>query len=165
MTNNYIIFSTICLIIINFTFILYYIFNNNKKNKIIKKLITKIEHEKLLRIATEKKITEVVQKKLNINENSGSFVFHQIAIIESCFKHVIGTPRQGFLSPSTKGKIKFSLQISPEAFDGLDGYSHIWIFFIFHLNTNIGKSLLSASENNTNDNNQWKKGGKFLHHI
>jgi len=58
-----------------------------------------------------------------------------IGIIHSPFKEKFGTPRQ----PGLIKQASFSLEIlSPyncdEAFEGLDGFSHLWITFIFHKN-------------------------------
>ena len=61
---------------------------------------------------------------------------------------LLGTPRQGSLAASTRGKIKFFRSVSPEILDGLDGFSHVWILFIFHENT-ISKHTKAQSERYT----------------
>ena len=32
--------------------------------------------------------------------------------------------------------MRFEKNVSPEAFDSLEHFSHIWVVFVFHLNTN-----------------------------
>lgn len=92
--------------------------------------------------------------KMNIKSSRGSFdrstlmdahsLMEQglsvkpIGVIRSIYRLCVGTPRQGLLAPNARGCIDlFSLgDSSPaESVDGLEGYSHIWILFIFHLNT------------------------------
>lgn len=63
--------------------------------------------------------------------------FEPIGYFESCFKHKNGTPRQGCLTPESKGRLKIFNRDSvsaKEALEGLDLYSHIWIIFWFHNN-------------------------------
>lgn len=59
--------------------------------------------------------------------------------------HPIGTPRQPGITPLSKGRIELSPYISYEAFDDLCTFSHIWILFVFHLNTNL--NVLEKSKN------------------
>lgn len=60
-----------------------------------------------------------------------------IGIIESCFKDRFAVPRQSLLVPSAWSRIKLYPHVQPElALQGLDGYSHLWVIFTFHLNTN-----------------------------
>lgn len=49
---------------------------------------------------------------------------------------LLGTPRQGLLAPSTKGRIEFQRNISPDTLIGLEVFSHVWVVFVFHKNTN-----------------------------
>ena len=58
-----------------------------------------------------------------------------IGTVESPFTKRMGTPRQSQLVPSSRGIIHFSCQSA--ALDGIDAYSHLWIIFGFHANTNI----------------------------
>lgn len=64
-----------------------------------------------------------------------SFEFKPVAIIHSPFKEKFGTPRQ----PGLIKQALFSLEVlSPydcdEAFEELEGFSHLWIIFVFHKN-------------------------------
>jgi tRNA-Thr(GGU) m(6)t(6)A37 methyltransferase TsaA len=61
-----------------------------------------------------------------------------IGMIRSIYKLCVGTPRQGLLAPNARGYIDlFTLgNSSPESsVYGLEDFSHIWVVFVFHLNT------------------------------
>ncbi len=58
-----------------------------------------------------------------------------IAYIESCYRDKFGTPRQSGLSPHAWAKIKLRADLHPEqALEGLEGFSHLWLIWIFHQN-------------------------------
>ncbi len=58
-----------------------------------------------------------------------------IGIIESCYKDKFGTPRQPGLAPKAWAKIKLRADLHPDqALEGLEGFSHLWIIWIFHQN-------------------------------
>ena len=57
-----------------------------------------------------------------------------IAHIRSPFPTKFGIPRQPGLVPNLKAKIVFEPEYRiPEAFRGLEGYSHIWLIWKFHM--------------------------------
>lgn len=61
-----------------------------------------------------------------------------IGVVRSIYRLCVGTPRQGLLAPNARGCIDlFTLgNSSPvSSVEGLESYSHIWVVFIFHLNT------------------------------
>lgn len=59
---------------------------------------------------------------------------HPIAHIQSIYKEKFGTPRQSGLVTNEKSKINFEANYCFEDFTrGLDGMSHIWLVFGFHL--------------------------------
>ena len=91
-----------------------------------------------------RKLTDV-----QLNTEQGFFV-QPIARIESCFRQCVGTPRQGLLVPSSRSLLKLTNNMSPEALDGLEEFSHVWLTFKFHLNTNTlkeAKAFTGAVEN------------------
>lgn len=64
-----------------------------------------------------------------------------IGHIKTCFKTKNGTPRQPTVSASTRGylKIEKSMFTNPDhSLEGLEEFSHVWLLFHFHLNTNKG---------------------------
>ncbi len=48
-----------------------------------------------------------------------------------------GTPHQELLAPHVRGQIELDPSLlGPDSDDGLNGYSHVWLVFVFHLNMN-----------------------------
>eukprot|EP00977_Amphora_coffeiformis_P002395 scaffold449_cov184-Amphora_coffeaeformis.AAC.7 len=90
----------------------------------------------------------------------GSLLLEPIGVVRSVYALCVGTPRQGLLAPATRGRIEL-LTLPADAVKGLEEFSHIWIQFVFHLNTQ-SKSLSSSSSsssscNNNNNNNKTNK--------
>jgi tRNA (adenine37-N6)-methyltransferase len=64
-----------------------------------------------------------------------------IAIIHSPFKEKFATPRQAGLAPSVKARVEFLPEYSSaESVRGLEGFSHIWLLFVFHQHVDQGWS-------------------------
>ncbi|MCW8905966.1 MAG: tRNA (N6-threonylcarbamoyladenosine(37)-N6)-methyltransferase TrmO [Sedimenticola sp.] len=62
-----------------------------------------------------------------------AYQFQPIGTIQSPFKEKFGIPRQPGLVPELRAQLVLSAPYSqPEAVAGLEGYSHIWIQFLFH---------------------------------
>lgn len=60
-----------------------------------------------------------------------------IGYIESCYLDKFGTPRQPGLVPDSFAKIIIHPEYQPEeSLSGLEEFSHVWILFHFHQNTN-----------------------------
>lgn len=101
------------------------------------------------RVRVEQEIKRLTEVQLN---TSDGFFIQPIATIESCYKQCVGTPRQGLLVPSSRAILKLTRNVSPEALDGLDEFSHVWLSFKFHLNTNSlkeAKAFQGAIESKT----------------
>jgi tRNA-Thr(GGU) m(6)t(6)A37 methyltransferase TsaA len=62
-----------------------------------------------------------------------SFTFEPIGIVQSPFTDKFGIPRQPRLVEAAEARI---MMLPPfdreEAFAGLDGFSHVWLVFVFH---------------------------------
>lgn len=70
--------------------------------------------------------------------NIDKISFTPIGVVESCFRDRFGTPRQSDLIPAANAKIKIYAKFQPEfSLQGLEGFSHIWVMFVFHKNTNV----------------------------
>ena len=55
-----------------------------------------------------------------------------VARVESCYPEKFGVPRQAGLAPSARGRVVFVPEFRrEEAFRGLDGFSHVWLVFLF----------------------------------
>ena len=67
------------------------------------------------------------------------FFVQPIGTLKSCYRQCIGTPRQGLLVPASRATVDLASNMSPECLDGLEEFSHVWLTFQFHLNTNTLK--------------------------
>eukprot|EP00041_Stephanoeca_diplocostata_P003758 m.37720 g.37720 ORF g.37720 m.37720 type:complete len:549 (+) comp14585_c1_seq7:212-1858(+) len=68
-------------------------------------------------------------------------LFHAVGTAETPFPDRRGTPRHGRLAPSTRGMIRLHRTLR-EGLEGLDGYTHLWIVFVFNDNTDASKRVL-----------------------
>lgn len=70
----------------------------------------------------------------------GSITLTPIGVVRSVYRLCVGTPRQGLLAPHARARIELTGVVDGvSSVDGLDQFSHVWIVFVFHLNT-VGKS-------------------------
>jgi tRNA-Thr(GGU) m(6)t(6)A37 methyltransferase TsaA len=70
-----------------------------------------------------------------ISSDENQFRFQPIGHIESCYKDRFAVPRQPGLVPSSKAFLKINKDLQPEqSLAGLEGFSHLWIVFVFHAN-------------------------------
>ena len=94
------------------------------------------EKERLGRISVQKRARDhVVQENL-----LQGFTFRPIGTICSPFRDRRGTPRQPILVPAARGKIMFDRNVIQHAhFKELKDFSHVWVIFVFHENTNVDK--------------------------
>lgn len=68
-----------------------------------------------------------------------NYSLEPIAIIRSPFREKFTTPRQPGLTPSVCADINFFSDFAtPEAVRGLEGFSHLWLIFLFHQNWQKG---------------------------
>ena len=69
-------------------------------------------------------------------------IIEPIGIVHSCFKELFGIPRQPGLVNAARGWLEFYPPFDrAEAFNGLEGISHLWITFLFHKSLNNETSL------------------------
>lgn len=62
-----------------------------------------------------------------------NFNFQPIGIIHSCYKEKFGIPRQPGLVPAATATLElYAPYDCPEALSELQGFSHIWLVFVFH---------------------------------
>jgi tRNA (adenine37-N6)-methyltransferase len=65
--------------------------------------------------------------------------FNPIATIETCYPEKFGTPRQPGLVPESWGIIRLHNELNlADGLAGLEGFTHLWVIFVFHQNTNKG---------------------------
>jgi tRNA (adenine37-N6)-methyltransferase len=100
------------------------------------------------RTRVEQEMRRLAEVQLNTSEG---FFIQPIGTIDSCYRQCVGTPRQGMLVPSSRATLYLANNMSPEALDGLEDFSHVWLFFKFHMNTNTlkeAKAFSGIKENN-----------------
>lgn len=65
-----------------------------------------------------------------------SFHFEPIGYLKSCYPDKFGIPRQSGLVKKTYSQLTIRSDLQPEhSLIGLGGYSHVWLQFVFHLNS------------------------------
>ena len=60
-----------------------------------------------------------------------------IGTLHSCFSRRNGTPRQPALVPAARSQLTLRRGVPADALSGLDGFSHAWVLYVFHANTNL----------------------------
>jgi tRNA-Thr(GGU) m(6)t(6)A37 methyltransferase TsaA len=70
-----------------------------------------------------------------MQEAGGSLAVQPIGVVRSIYRLCVGTPRQGLLAPHARGRIELASTLTSDVVDGLENYSHVWVVFVFHLNT------------------------------
>ncbi|KAK1735329.1 tRNA (adenine(37)-N6)-methyltransferase [Skeletonema marinoi] len=125
-----------------------------KQEAIISKLEETRQAERKGRIRAEMKLrTHLKSQEINkaadaadqgdISTNEHNDLQLQcIGKIVSPYTKRMGTPRQGALVPTGKGYIQ--LEIPIECVEGLELYSHAWVLFSFHANTDMPTAKADA---------------------
>ncbi|KAM0986062.1 hypothetical protein ACFX13_013533 [Malus domestica] len=92
------------------------------------------------RIRAQQALREALtQPKLDSLELT-SYPMAPIGVVQSCFSTRNGTPRQPLLVPLSRACLIFnSARVPPASLEGLGEYSHCWVIYVFHLNTNLEK--------------------------
>ncbi len=82
-----------------------------------------------------------------------SFTFQTIAIIHSCYKQKFAIPRQSGLVTEAQAQIELIPPYNhPDMLKGLEGFSHIWLTFVFDKHHDKGyKNLVSPPRLNGAD--------------
>ena len=80
------------------------------------------------------------RRQMQQRQQEEGFTLLQIGKVESPFHDRRGTPRQPSLVPAARARIRFDKRmIQFDHFAELREFSHIWVLFIFHENTNLGQ--------------------------
>ncbi|KAL0698283.1 hypothetical protein Bca4012_054405 [Brassica carinata] len=119
------------------------------------------ELEKSLGSATEKSASErrgrvkaqqalreaLAQSESHELHNNTIYPMRPIGTIQSCFSTRNGTPRQPLLVSLARACLNFDPALVPPAsLEGLGEYSHCWVLYVFHLNTDIEKLWRKPSQ-------------------
>lgn len=70
---------------------------------------------------------------MSSNSTVETLAIEPIARVISPYREKFGIPRQSGLVPAARGHLEMLPGFDqPEAFDGLEGFSHVWVIFGFH---------------------------------
>ncbi|XP_024965419.1 tRNA (adenine(37)-N6)-methyltransferase isoform X2 [Cynara cardunculus var. scolymus] len=116
------------------------------KDKIIKELqnslnesMGKCAAERQGRIRAQQDLRKAMLKP-KTDKLEMSYPMAPIGIIRSCFSTRNGTPRQPLIVPLARARLMFdTARVPPASLEGLEEYSHCWIIYVFHLNTDLDK--------------------------
>jgi tRNA-Thr(GGU) m(6)t(6)A37 methyltransferase TsaA len=107
------------------------------------------QEERTGRIRAEVKVRTTLKEMQRLRLSSSSdtngnggdavMVMRAIGTVVSPYTKRMGTPRQPQLVPSSRGYIEFHKHIAAASLSGIEEYSHIWVLFEFHANTDLGK--------------------------
>ncbi|KAL7443472.1 hypothetical protein ACHAXM_012133 [Skeletonema potamos] len=121
-----------------------------RQEALISKLEKTRQAERKGRIRAEMKLrTHLKSHEINrsdqseISNDDHNLHLRCIGKIVSPYTKRMGTPRQGALVPTGKGYIQ--LEIPIECVEGLELYSHAWVLFSFHANTDMPNAKAHAS--------------------
>lgn len=90
------------------------------------------------RIRAQQALRKFLVDKDTCDGSMSSFPMAPIGFIQSCFSTRNGTPRQPLLVPLARACLVLSPGGVPAtALDGLTDYSHCWLLYIFHANTDL----------------------------
>lgn len=129
----------------------YRVFFSRKKSRNLDEKIQELEAslmaalekcaaERQGRIRSQQALRKALAQQNLENFDSNSYPMVPIGIIESCFSTRNGTPRQPLLVPLARACLRFHrARVPPAALEGLEKYSHCWIIYVFHLNTDLEK--------------------------
>ncbi|KAL6846181.1 hypothetical protein ACP4OV_023629 [Aristida adscensionis] len=71
---------------------------------------------------------------------AASYSMAPIGTVQSCFSTRNGTPRQPLVVPLARATVALDpARVPAAALEGLTCYSHCWILYVFHLNTDLDK--------------------------
>ncbi|XP_020231326.1 uncharacterized protein LOC109811887 [Cajanus cajan] len=108
----------------------------------LKSCLDKCASERQGRIRVQQALREKVTQSQPKSEslNLTCYPMTPIGIVHSCFSTRNGTPRQPLLVPLARACLVFNTtRVPPASLEGLAEYSHCWILYVFHLNTDLEK--------------------------
>jgi tRNA-Thr(GGU) m(6)t(6)A37 methyltransferase TsaA len=68
---------------------------------------------------------------------SVAFPLRPIGVLRSVFGRRNGTPRQPGLVPAARAELRLRPDLPPGLLAGLEGFSHCWLLYVFHQNTDL----------------------------
>ncbi|XP_010433274.1 PREDICTED: uncharacterized protein LOC104717421 isoform X2 [Camelina sativa] len=99
------------------------------------------------RVKAQQALREALAQTESQDLHSKIYPMRPIGTIQSCFSTRNGTPRQPLLVSLARACLIFDPALVPPAsLEGLEEYSHCWILYVFHLNTDIEKLWRKPSQ-------------------
>lgn len=74
-----------------------------------------------------------------------AFPLRPIGILRSCFSRRNGTPRQPLLVPAARAALTLRPELNSGFFEGLKQYTHCWVLYVFHENTDLQRLWQDSS--------------------
>ncbi|KAG9456019.1 hypothetical protein H6P81_000527 [Aristolochia fimbriata] len=106
----------------------------------LKDSLEKLAAERQGRIRAQQAMRKTLVQQNCDQTQQRSYPMTPIGFVKSCFSTRNGTPRQPLLIPLARACLVLdSSRAPPEALEGLSEYSHCWILYVFHLNTDLEK--------------------------
>ena len=75
------------------------------------------------------------------DSRADTHTMYSIGEMRSVFNSRNGCPRQGQVSPHARSELRISSDLTADILAGLEGFSHLWLLFVFHDNTNDAKRV------------------------
>ena len=75
------------------------------------------------------------------DNRADTHTLYSIGEMRSVFNSRNGCPRQGQVSPHARSELRISSDLTADILAGLEGFSHLWLLFVFHDNTNDAKRV------------------------
>ncbi|CAL1358546.1 unnamed protein product [Linum trigynum] len=92
------------------------------------------------RIRAQQALRKALAQHKPENLEQSSYPMTPIGTVQSCFSTRNGTPRQPLVVPLARACLMFNpSRVPPASLEGLTEYSHCWIIYVFHLNTDLDK--------------------------
>ncbi|EIE25253.1 hypothetical protein COCSUDRAFT_35707 [Coccomyxa subellipsoidea C-169] len=85
----------------------------------------------------QKKLREQLATPARTAAPEAAYPLAPIGHLQSCFSQRNGTPRQPLLARNARAKLVLRPDVPAGCLEGLEQYSHVWILFIFHCNTDL----------------------------
>lgn len=106
----------------------------------LKSSLEKCASDRQGRIRAQQALREARTQPKSENLEVNYYPMTPIGIIQSCFSTRNGTPRQPLLVPLARASLIFNTtRVPPASLEGLSEYSHCWVIYVFHLNTDLEK--------------------------
>ncbi|KAI4335465.1 hypothetical protein L6164_014109 [Bauhinia variegata] len=100
----------------------------------------KCSSERQGRIRAQQALRKALTQPKSENLELTYYPMAPIGTVQSCFSTRNGTPRQPLLVPLARACLVFNTaRVPPASLEGLEEYSHCWIIYVFHLNTDLEK--------------------------